>query len=124
VTFFDWEPRSLPIVAFAARRQGLSPAALVTGDWREPPPLGPFDRIFAADVLYEARNLEPVAAFLARHLATDGEAWLADPGRAVAAPFEGIAAAEGLVPIEARPLSRPDGGSAGTLRRLALRERP
>ena len=76
VTFLDWEPRSLEIVALSAGRLGVEPTELVTGDWREPPALGPFDLVLAADVLYEAGNVEPVARFLARHLAPDGEAWL------------------------------------------------
>src|ERR671923_249858 len=44
VTFFDWEPRALEIVAASAREQG-GPAArfdFVVGDWRQPPPFGPF----------------------------------------------------------------------------------
>ncbi len=53
--------------------------ALVSGDWRSPPRLPPFDLILAADVLYEARSLPAVATFFRGHLAPGGEAWLADP---------------------------------------------
>ena len=81
VTFFDWEPRALEIVAASALQQP-EPAdrfSLVVGDWRQPPPLGPFDLILGADVLYEQRNAPPVAAFLAQHLKPGAEAWIADP---------------------------------------------
>jgi predicted nicotinamide N-methyase len=81
VTFLDWEPRALELVSASAERLGLEPALLVSGDWRDPVEAGPFDLVLAADVLYEARNIAPVATFLAAHLAPDGEAWLADPRR-------------------------------------------
>jgi len=108
VTFLDWEPLSLEIVARSARRQGLVPASLVAADWRDPPPLGRFDLVLAADVLYESRNLEPVARLLASHL--DGEAWLADPRRDEADDLPRVAAAHGLLlhPPETLPY-RPRG---------------
>lgn len=108
VTFLDWEPRALEIVAHSARRQGLEPAALVTADWQDPPPLGRFDLVLAADVLYERDNLEPVGAFLAAHLS--GEAWLADPRRDEAEDLPRVASANGLVlhPPETLPY-RPRG---------------
>jgi len=111
VTFFDWEPRSLEIVGFAAREQGLEPKALVSGDWRSPPRLAPFDLILAADVLYEARNLSAVAAFFRGHLAPGGEAWLADPGRTVAETFPQVAVAHGLHIVGTRRIdeTRKDG---------------
>jgi len=98
VTFFDWEPRALEIVAASARRQPAPPEKLqfVVGDWRRPPPLGPFDLILGADVLYEQRNAAPVAAFLAQHLKPGAEAWIADPGRPQAGPFPALAEGAGL----------------------------
>jgi 2-polyprenyl-3-methyl-5-hydroxy-6-metoxy-1,4-benzoquinol methylase len=98
VTFFDWEPRALEIVAASASRQ-QAPAGtfdFVVGDWRRPPPFGRFDLILGADVLYERRNAPAVAAFLARHLKPGAEAWIADPGRPQAGPFPALAEAEGL----------------------------
>ena len=93
VTFFDWEPRALEIAAASAREQGLPPATFdfILGDWREPPPLGPFDLILGADLLYERRNAPAVAAFLARHLKPGAEAWIADPGRPHAQLFTALA---------------------------------
>jgi hypothetical protein len=66
------------------------------GDWRQPPPLGPFDRILGADVLYERRNAPAVAAFLAGHLKPGADAWIADPGRPQASLFPDLAAQAGL----------------------------
>jgi len=110
VTFFDWEPRSLEIVAASARRLRLEPEALVTGDWRAPSSLERFDLVLAADVLYEQGNAAPVAQFLARHLAADGAAWLADPRRfeADALPTAARAAGLALHPSKVLP-DRPQG---------------
>jgi predicted nicotinamide N-methyase len=98
VTFFDWEPRALEIAAASAERQPLRSETFdfVVGDWRQPPSFGPFDLILGADVLYERRNAPAVATFLARHLKSGAEAWIADPGRPQAGPFPDLAAAEGL----------------------------
>jgi hypothetical protein len=65
-------------------------------DWRRPYPELRADRILAADVLYEARSLEPVARFVAVHLAPDGLALLADANRSTADPFPSVAQACGL----------------------------
>jgi predicted nicotinamide N-methyase len=119
VTFFDWEPRALEIVAASIQRQPL-PAATFTGivgDWRQPPPFGPFDRILGADVLYERRNAPAVAAFLARHLKPGAEAWIADPGRPQAGPFPALAEAEGLAILGTETLPpRLDGTQITILR--------
>jgi SAM-dependent methyltransferase len=120
VTFFDWEPRALEIVAASAREQNRSPEAfeLVVGDWRRPPPLGPFDRILGADLLYEQRNAPAVAAFLARHLKPGAEAWIADPGRPQADPFPALAASEGLELVSQENLPPRAHGATITLLRL------
>ena len=86
VVFLDWEPRALAVVEQSIRALGLS-ADFIAADWREPPDLGRFPRIYAADVLYEDRNLPAVAAFVREHLTPDGEAWIADPGRRCAGDF-------------------------------------
>lgn len=98
VTFFDWEPRAIEIVRASAARQPLPPATFrfAVGDWRTPPPFGPFDLILGADVLYERRNAPAVARFLAVHLQPGGEALIADPDRPQAEPFPALAEAAGL----------------------------
>ncbi|HEY7062521.1 MAG TPA: methyltransferase domain-containing protein [Chloroflexota bacterium] len=112
VTFFDWEPRALAVVAASARTQPVPPSTFtcVVGDWRDPPSLGPFDLILAADVLYEARNGPGVAAFLADHLCPSATAWLADPGRSHALGFPALAEREGLEWLGHEPL--PASGAA------------
>lgn len=124
VTFLDWEPRSLEIVALSAGRLGVEPTEFVTGDWREPPALGPFDLVLAADVLYEAGNVEPVARFLARHLAPDGEAWLADPQRFEADALPAAAREAGLQLHPARTLPDRPQGARVELWRLTRAESP
>ncbi len=115
VIFFDWEPRALEIVALSAQAQGR-PAdtfELVVGDWRTPPPMGPFDLILGADLLYERRNGPAVAAFVASHLKPGAEAWIADPGRLHARPFPSLAeqvglellATEALPPVDDRAIT-------------------
>lgn len=124
VTFFDWEPRALKIIAASAREQDLPEDSFdfAVGDWRDPPELGRFDRIIGADVLYEARNAEPVASFLNGHLQTDGEAWIADPGRLHAQDFPAIARQHGLKMLERRALTyTPQGGGIDLLRSVLLR---
>ena len=151
VTFFDWEPRALEIVAASARRQmepvtpypplpragddvdavdirgaqraggeGSSPERfqVVVGDWRRPPPFGPFDLILGADVLYERRNAPAVAAFLGDHLKPGAEAWIADPGRPQAGPFPALAEAEGLELVSAETLPSREHAAEITLLRL------
>jgi predicted nicotinamide N-methyase len=121
VTFFDWEPRALEIVRASAARQPVPAAdfAFVVGDWRTPPPMGPFDLILGADVLYEQRNAPAVAAFLAGHLKPGAEAWIGDPGRPQAGPFPALAEAHGLhlVSSEIMP-PRPHGTEITLLRVL------
>lgn len=111
VTFFDWDPRAVEIALASAERLGIdSLCDGLAADWRDTTLEGPFDRIYGADVLYEARNLEPVAALVARVLADDGVAELGDPGRGAARPFDGIAKTAGLS-LEIVPLPHPDGSA-------------
>jgi predicted nicotinamide N-methyase len=66
-------------------------------DWRElPGDLGTFDRVVAADVLYERPYGELVADVLARTLAPDGLALVADPGRVAVEAFLAACGERGL----------------------------
>lgn len=120
VTFFDWEPRAIEIVRASAGRQAVQagPFEYAVGDWRQPPLFGPFDLILGADVLYERRNAEPVATFLARHLKPGAEAWIADPGRPQAGPFPALAEREGLTLLGTETTTARVDGSAITLLHL------
>lgn len=98
VTFFDREPRALEIVGASACEDEWRAATLqlVVGDWRTPAPIGLFDLILGADVLYDRGNATAIAAFLARHLRPGAEAWIADPGRTNAEGFATEARKAGL----------------------------
>ena len=98
VTATDYEPDALEGVRHNAAHNGLVGIAARQLDWRSPPDdLGRFDRVVAADVLYESHHPAALAAVIARTLAPDGLALVADPCRQKAAGFEPAArAAAGL----------------------------
>jgi predicted nicotinamide N-methyase len=58
-------------------------------DWREPGTegIGTFDLLFAADVLYERKNVSALADLVPKLLVPGGEAILADPRRDEAPVF-------------------------------------
>lgn len=69
-------------------------------DWRAlPADLGTFDRIVAADVLYEMAYAELVADVLATALSPRGTAIIADPGRVAVDKFVDACGARGLTRI-------------------------
>jgi 2-polyprenyl-3-methyl-5-hydroxy-6-metoxy-1,4-benzoquinol methylase len=92
----DYEKDALAFVAESARRSGLPVLQTRLLDWRRRDLDASFERIVAADVLYEARNLRPVAELIHQHLSQDGFALIADPNRSVADTFDAIAADHGL----------------------------
>jgi predicted nicotinamide N-methyase len=91
----DWAPEALALLERNAAANGLMVETAVL-DWRSgAPPGSPFDLVLAADVLYEARNAEPLLAVLDDAVAPAGTALIADPGRRHAAPFFEAASARG-----------------------------
>lgn len=87
----DYEDDALTFVLASAERNRLAPPEARFIDWRETFADLRLDRIVAADVLYESRNLRPIAQFIERHLAPDGFALICDANRSVANDFETIA---------------------------------
>lgn len=89
---FDYEPEAL----VHARQNAVVNQELLDGnaaprfavmDWRKPAlARGSVDLLLGADILYEQRFFEPVAALLDHALAPGGVAWIADPDRSVSAP--------------------------------------
>ena len=80
---------ALDFAAYNARLNvGLEPETALL-DWHAPETerLGPFDLVFAADVLYERRNAPALADLIPGLLAPGGEAVFADPRRNDAPPF-------------------------------------
>lgn len=113
----DWAAEALALLEENAGANGLDVATAVL-DWRSGAPAGaPFDLVLAADVLYEARNAEPLLAVLEQTVAAGGEAIVADPGRRHApAFFEAVAGRAWSV--EQLPVRELPSGSLTTLRRI------
>ncbi len=87
----DYAPGSLALSSLNALDQvGTEPETLLI-NWREPTPdlfaaAGDgFSIVLAADVLYENKDIKPMARLLKRLIAPHGEVWIAEPGRDVAA---------------------------------------
>src|SRR4051794_9622217 len=82
----DWSPEALAFTRENATRNGVHVATALVS-WDEPEELvgrAPWDWVLAADVLYENRNVAPLAALLPR---LGDRALVADPGRPAAPAF-------------------------------------
>jgi len=109
----DYELPALEGVAYNAARNRLPALEVRVVDWRDPPAdLGRFDRVLAADVLYERHHPTALAAVIDRTISGDGVALVADPGRAAAAHFPEACEQIGLV-VERMPARRPHGATDG-----------
>jgi predicted nicotinamide N-methyase len=85
----DHNEAALDFVAHNAREElGRQPGTALL-DWFSPEldGLGSFDLVFAADVLYERRNVPALADLVPKLLAPGGEALFADPRRPPAPSF-------------------------------------
>jgi len=128
VTASDYDEDAL---VFAAHNAACNGARIATRriDWRDPDAACSYDRIVASDLLYERRNAEPIARFVASRLAPGGEAWIVDPFRDSARGARGSFRAAGL-DVRERPLPFDPAGThrsfAHAIPRagLAWRERP
>ena len=113
VTATDYEEPALEGVRFNAAKLGLSTIATLVLDWRQPPAdLGRFDRVIAADVLYEPHHATALASVIAATLAPRGTALVADPCRLRAAAFPEACLAVGLT-VEKTQARRPHGATTG-----------
>lgn len=128
VTATDWATDALELLARNAGRNGVelevrrldwfaASDGPLFADSGPPPPCGGWPLVVAADVLYEARIREPLLGTLARVVAPDGEAWVADPGRKPAAAFWALAQGAGWDVTELAP----DGDAGVTVRILRRR---
>jgi predicted nicotinamide N-methyase len=82
----DWADDAIELLRRNAERNG-APVRVARVRWSEPEPLlraAPWDIVLGADLLYEERNAEQLAALLPR---LGGEALLAEPGRPYAKDF-------------------------------------
>jgi len=113
VTATDYEEPALEGVRFNAAKLGLSTIATRVLDWRQPPAdLGRFDRVIAADVLYEPHHATALASVIAATLAPRGTALVADPCRLRAAAFPEACRAVALT-VEKTQARRPHGATTG-----------
>ncbi len=109
----DYELPALEGVAFNAAKNRLPPPQARVVDWRDPPAdLGRFDRVLAADVLYERHHPAALAAVIDRAISDGGFALVADPGRAAAAHFPEACERIGLA-VSRMPARRPHGATDG-----------
>ncbi len=97
----DYAPDALLLSRLnALENTGREPYALQV-NWRQPRAAllelagEPFRHVLAADVLYEARDVEPLLDLMELLVARDGTLWLAEPGRPAARQFLQAAAARG-----------------------------
>lgn len=85
----DWSPDAVAFAAANASRNGAAVRTAVCS-WTDPEVLvagAPWDLVLAADVLYEARNVDQLLELLPRLVDGSGEVLLADPGRRPAERF-------------------------------------
>lgn len=92
----DYDEDALAFVRESARRNQIMPPETRFVDWREDYPDLSLDFIVAAEVLYERRNIEPIAQFIAQRLAPGGKALLIDGDRQVADAFREAVPRAGL----------------------------
>lgn len=80
----DYVPAALEYCQRNARLNNIPIPLCLAMDWRQPA-VRPCSiwRIWAGDIIYEKRFIEPVLDFFEYALEKEGRAWLAEPGRAI-----------------------------------------
>jgi predicted nicotinamide N-methyase len=89
----DYAPEALALCALNTIDQAGAEPTTLRLNWRQPNAAlfsaagAGFPVVLAADVLYEARDVEPLLELVERVVAADGALWLAEPGRKPARAF-------------------------------------
>ena len=83
VTLTDYLPEPLEVADFLWQLNFGEPAQTAILDWRNPPEALRADVVIAADVMYEARAIQPVAQALTQLANPEGRAFVSEPGREV-----------------------------------------
>lgn len=96
VTATDRDEESLIFARHNARLNGVRINRFALLDWGDPPEDWRFDRVLAADVLYERADHEPILRCIDGVLAAGGVAILVDPNRDVADEFASTAENHGF----------------------------
>jgi predicted nicotinamide N-methyase len=123
----DYYEDALAFVRLNAERNGIAPPETRLFDWRESPAaLGRFDLVLAADVAYEKRNAEMLAALIPGLVAPGGRVLLADPGREYMGDLLDALRAEGwsVREVETRLEASPAGPTAPNIRVRIVEVRP
>lgn len=81
VTFSDYDATALDYAANNARLNGFSDFDTLQIDWRYPPRERKYPLLLAADLIYEARNVEPLVGLIRDLLAPTGVCLLTDQDR-------------------------------------------
>jgi predicted nicotinamide N-methyase len=81
VTFSDYDATALKFAADNARANGFGDFQLLQLDWRRPPADLCVPVLLGSDLIYEARNVEPLVHLIRRVLAPEGVCLLADQDR-------------------------------------------
>ena len=113
----DIHPLAASFLAYNAALNALPAVHYRHMEWSSPlPMLGQFDLIIASDVLYEASQVETVAAVVERHARQACEVVLVDPGRGHSARLATALAANGFVAEAPTPAFAANNGRVRTLR--------
>ncbi len=116
VTQTDHQPLPLALARLNARQNGVTGITQRLGDWRDFPPLPPFDLVVGSDILYERSLHGALYDLLPRLLVPGGLLLLSDPIRPPALDFaDGLEARGWRLDMESRPTTW-----AGELKEIAL----
>ncbi|NEP62080.1 MAG: methyltransferase domain-containing protein [Symploca sp. SIO2G7] len=96
VVFSDYDVSALNFSARNARLNGFDRFRLLPLDWRCPPENLKVDLMLAADVIYEARNIEPLVQLMTAVMRPRGECWLCDPDRPHRSMFQTALTTQGF----------------------------
>jgi predicted nicotinamide N-methyase len=119
VTFSDYDATALHFAAENARANGYGDFELLQMDWRYPPEVR-FPLILASDLIYEMRNVPPLAGLIKKLLEPGGVCLLTDQDRVPSHVLRETLAAAGL-PFTTQVLRAGEPGGRrlkGTLYRI------
>ena len=120
VVFSDYDATALKVAADNARLNGFTSFRTLQLDWREPPADLRVSLILGSDLIYEARNVDPVIACIGAVLLPGGQALITDQNRIPAEAFQNALSAAGLsFTMQVVKAGQPGGvRSKGTLYRI------
>ena len=106
----DYDADATAFAELNARRNHLTLAGTARIDYRQTLDEPAYDGVLGADLAYERRNCEPVAAWIASALKPGGQALICDPNRTAADEFPQRAIDAGLkVDVESLETRHPEG---------------